>query len=299
MIRRQNWGVSPGVGFAIAAPLLYSTLVPLSKIFLRQVDAWMLAGLLDLGAGLGMVMVYLLREAVRRRPIKNGLAEGDWRWFGASIFAGGLLGPVLQTYGIAHSMAASASLLLNLEGVFTGLIAWIIFKEPFNKRVAWGLATITSGSVILIGAGESMFKFSLGSLAVVGACLGWATASNLTHKISNRDPIQLVMLKTCVTGSLNVAFALAIGNTLPVLSVLGAIALTGFLCIGLTFLCYIMALRHVGTSRTGAFFSLFPFSGAILAIFILGEPVTPNLLVAGGLMAFGVCFCLNKQRDIA
>ncbi len=294
MIRKQARD-APGVVFAIAAPLLYSSLVPLSKVFLRQVDAWMLAGLLDMGAGLGMVVVYLLRRAVRREPVKNALGERDWRWLWASVFTGGLLSPVLQTYGIAHSPAASASLLLNLEGVFTGLIAWIIFREAFNRRVAWGLATITSGSVILIWTGDSTLRFSLGSLAIVGACLGWATASNLTHKISNRDPVQLVMLKTCVTGSLNVGFALAIGNALPVLPVLGAIALTGFLCIGLTFLCYIMALRHVGTSRAGAFFSLFPFSGAILAIITLDEPITPNLLAAGGLMALGVWFCVKKH----
>jgi drug/metabolite transporter (DMT)-like permease len=295
VLRKFLRGLSPGVGFAIAAPLLYSLSIPLSKIFLRHVEPWMLAGLLDLGGGLGMTIVYWLRRTTAEKPTLNLMKRRDWSWLFASIFAGSLMASVLQVYGIANSTAVSASLLLNLEGVFTALIAWFIFREAFNRQIAVGLAAITVGSVILAWSGESTLSFSWGSLAIVGSCLAWATSSNLTQKISARDAVQVTMVKNLVSGSLNVMLALAIGDALPPPLILTEIAIAGFLCIGLSYLCYILALRHLNTARVGAFSSIFPFSGAVLAIVTLGEPVTPRLLAAATLMAAGLWFCLKKR----
>ncbi len=288
--------LSPGVAFAIAAPLLYSFTIPLSKLFLRQVEPWMLAGLLDLGAGLGMAIVYLVRRVISRQPTPNLMEKRDWYWLLVSIFTGALMASVLQTYGIANSTASAASLLLNLEGVFTGLIAWFVFREVFNSQTAMGLATITAGSLILVWAGDSSLSFSWGSLAIVGSCLCWATASNITRKVVSRDAVQVVMVKNLISGSLNVLLALAVGDRLPSAPIFGVIAIAGFLSLGLTYLFFILALRHLSTSRVGAFFSIFPFSGAVLAVIILGEPVTPQLLAAAVLMAIGLWFCLSKKN---
>ncbi|MBW4662265.1 MAG: DMT family transporter [Drouetiella hepatica Uher 2000/2452] len=289
--------LSPGIAFAIAAPLFYSLTIPLSKIFLRQVEPWMLAGLLDLGAGLGMAIVYLLRRVISHRPTPNLMNRQDWYWLLSSIFAGSLMASVLQAYGIANSTAAVASLLLNLEGVFTGLIAWFVFREAFNSQTAIGLAIITTGSVILVWAGDSTLKFSWGALAIVGACIGWATSSNLTHKVAAKNVIQLTMVKTFIGGFLNVMLASAVGETLPNLTLVGVIAIAGFLSIGLTYFCLILALRQLGASRTGAFFSIFPFAGAVLAVITLGESITPQLLTAAALMATGLWFCLRKKSS--
>ncbi len=287
--------LSPGIAFAIAAPLFYSLTIPLSKTFLRQVEPWLLAGLLDLGAGLGMAIVYLFRRVMSHQSTPNLMNRQDWYWLFGSIFAGSLMASVLQAYGIANSTAAAASLLLNLEGVFTGLIAWFVFREAFNSQTAIGLAIITAGSIILVWTGDSTLRFSWGALAIVGSCICWATSSNLTHKVAARDVIQVAMMKNFVSGSLNVIFAFAIGNPLPSPAIAGAIAIAGFISIGLTYFCFILALRQLGTSKVGAFFSIFPFAGAVLAVITLGEPITPQLLVAAVLMAIGLWFCLRKK----
>lgn len=296
-LRRQ--GLSPGVGFAIAAPLLYSISIPLSKLFLQTVDPWLLAGWMDLATGVGMATVYGGRALIWHTPIKNPLQGQDWNWMWGSIAAGGVIAPVLQTFGIAYSTAATASLLLNLEGVFTSLIAWVIFREVFNRSIAYGLSFITAGSMMLVGTNTASVSFSLGSLAVIGASLAWATTSNFTHKISHCDPVQVVSIKTLVSGGVNVAIALALGNTLPPLPLLVAISLASFFCIGSTFICFILALRHIGTSRAGTFFALFPFTGAIFSIVLLKEPLTLNLLGAAVLMAIGLGFCFQKRPPIA
>ncbi|HEY9643333.1 MAG TPA: DMT family transporter [Coleofasciculaceae cyanobacterium] len=299
MVQKFLRRLSPGVAFAIAAPLLYSLTIPISKMFLRQVEPWMLAGLLDLGAGIGMAIVYFLRQIITRKPTLNRLRRQDWSWLLASIFAGSLMASVLQVYGIAHSTAASAALLLNLEGVFTALVAWLIFREAFNRQVAIGLAAITAGSIILAWTGESDLRFSWGSLAVVGSCIGWATSSNLTYKISSRDAVQVAMVKNLVSGGFNVSLALAVGNSLPSAGMGAKIAIAGFITIGLTYVCFILALRHLTPSKVGTFFSIFPFAGAVLAVVWLGEPVTSQLVAAAGLMAIGLWFCLHRKRSNA
>jgi drug/metabolite transporter (DMT)-like permease len=285
-----------GMVFAIAAPLFYSASIPLSKVFLNTVEPWMLAGLLDLGAGLGIAGLYGVRRIALQPKTTDHLQGKDWYWLGASIVAGGLLAPVLQAFGIAHSSAATASLLLNLEGVFTAVIAWVVFREQFNQRLALGLMTITLGSCILVWGGESGMQLSWGAIAIIGASLAWATTSNCTQKVSHRNPMQVVMTKTLLSGSWNVALALLIGNSLPSMPMLGTIGLAGFVCVGFTFICFILALRHIGTSRTGAFFSVFPFGGAALSVLFLQEPITIQLLSAAVLMALGLAFCLTAKQ---
>jgi drug/metabolite transporter (DMT)-like permease len=295
MVWLQSFKMSPGVAFAIAAPLAYSATIPFSKIFLEQVEPWMLAGLLDLAAGVSVALVYGLRWAITRESPKEQLQGTDWKWLWGAILAGGLLAPVLQTFGIAQSTASTASLLLNLEGVFTAGIAWIVFRERFNYWAALGLLCITAGSLVLVWQGRSALNFSMGALTIAGACVAWATSSNFTAQISAKDPLQVVMYRTGVSGAINVLIALAIGNKLPAPSMLGAIALVGFFCVAFTFLSFVMALRYIGASGAGTFFSLFPFSGAVLSIVMLKEAITPQLLIAGVMMAIGLGFCLKRK----
>lgn len=291
--RNQSWR---GVVFAIAAPLLYSATVPLSKVFSQQVEPWILAGLLDLYAGLGIAFVFVLQRFLIHKAPVNPLRGKDWRWVWLSIAIGGIIAPVLQTYGIAYSPASVAALLLNLEGVFTALIAWCIFREPFDRRVALGLATITLGGMVLIWQGDAL-DLSWGALAIAGASLAWATSSNLTQKVATRNPLQVIMFRVGVSGAVNTTLALTAGNSLPPLPLMGAIALTGLCCIALTFLCFILALRHIGTSKAGTFFSLFPFTAAVLSILTLNEPITVRLAIAGVLMAIGLGFCLKPAHS--
>jgi drug/metabolite transporter (DMT)-like permease len=132
---------------------------------------------------------------------------------------------------------------------------------------------------------------------VVGACLAWGIDNNVTRKISAADPVVIAMLKGLVAGSVNVALAFLSGASFPNPSILAAAGLVGFLGIGVSLVMFILALRHLGTARSGAYYSLAPFIGALLAITALGEPVTSPLLVAGVLMAVGLWLHLSEQHE--
>ena len=213
-------------------------------------------------------------------------------WLSGATLAGGVTAPVLLMFGIANSPASSAALLLSLEGVLTALIAWFIFRERFDWRLAWGMAAIIAGSVVISAAKYSVFKVSWGSLAVVGACLGWGIDNNLTRQISHKNPLQISTIKSCTAGVVNIAIALTLGESLPRLPLLLVTSAIGLLNYGVSLNLFVLALRYIGASRTGAFFSLAPFVGAILSVIVLGESVTYQLVVAGGLIALGMLVML-------
>lgn len=258
----------------------------------------MLAGLFGFGAGLGLPAIYLLYNWLRKPSPPNHLQGKDWLWFSAATLVGGVTGPVLLMFGISNSPASSAALLLSLEGVFTALVAWFIFRERFDWRLAWGVAIIIAGSIVLSSASSSELGVSWGSLGVVGACLCWAIDNNLTRQISHRDPLEIASVKSFIAGGANLAIALAAGESLPSFPILLATGVIGVLNYGVTLVLIVLALRHIGASRTGAYFSITPFVGAAIAIITLGETITPQLLVAGGFMASGVWLCLpvNASR---
>ncbi len=278
-----------GAGFAVITALLFGITTPIAKVFLDQVQPWMLAGLLFLGGGLGLLPLYLIQRW-RQRPSAS-LRSRDWYWLGASILSGGIIGPVLLTMGLAHTPAATASLLLNGEGVFTALLAWTIFRERWHWNVFFGLVAITAGGIVLSQGEQAKAAFSWSALAILGTCLAWAIDSNLTKKVADRDPVQIAMLKGGVAGGINVAIALMLGQPLPPLLPLLGILSVGFLTNGLTLLCFVLALRAIGASRTGAYLALSPFTGAAIAILFLGEPLTRSLVIAAVLMAIGAGLC--------
>jgi len=289
---KENRSTS-GIFYAITAAILFGASTPLSKALLGQSAPWMLAGLLYLGSGLGLAAIYSIRKA----SVEADLKGTDWLWLGGAILAGGIAAPVLMMFGLSHTQSSIASLLLNLEGVFTALIAWFVFKEHFDRRIAVGMGAITAGSVLLSWQGRPDFDGNFGFLAIVAACLAWAIDNNLTRKVSSADPIQIAMLKGCVAGIVNVSIALSIGEKLPHLLAIGEIGLVGFFGYGISLVLFVLALRHIGTARTGAYFAIAPFVGASIAILLFKEPITTNLLIAAGLMSIGVWFHLSEQHS--
>jgi drug/metabolite transporter (DMT)-like permease len=281
-----------GVFYAITAAILFGASTPLSKALLGQTTPWMLAGLLYLGSGLGLFII----QSIKKSSTEANLQHTDWLWLGGAILAGGIIAPVLMMFGLSHTQSAIASLLLNLEGVFTALIAWFVFREHFDRRIAMGMGAITAGSVLLSWQGRPNFDDNWGFMAIVAACLGWAIDNNLTRKVSATDPMQIAILKGCVAGIVNIAIALAIGDKFPNLLAIGLIGLVGFLGYGISLVLFVLALRYIGTSRTGAYFSMAPFVGAAIAIVFFKEPITTNLLFASGLMAIGVWLHLTEDH---
>lgn len=280
-----------GVGAALLAAMLFGAGTPLAKALMTGVGPWMLAGLLYLGSGLGLAMLRALRRAPSAR-----LDCGEWPWLAGAVLAGGVMGPVLLMFGLSAMPASGASLLLNAEGVFTALLAWFAFKENFDRRIALGMLAIVAGAVVLSWPGEAHFGALWPALAVLGACLAWGVDNNLTRKVSLADASWVAMVKGLAAGTVNLTIAFALGAQLPAWPTLAGSAVLGFMSYGISLTLFVVALRHLGTARTGAYFSVAPFFGAALAVLLLGEPVTPGLAVAGALMALGVWLHLSERH---
>jgi drug/metabolite transporter (DMT)-like permease len=281
----------PGVLAALGAATLFGAGTPLAKLLLESVNPWLLAGLLYLGSGLGLTLYRFLRRAPPAR-----LPPGELLWFAGAIIAGGIVGPVLLMLGLVGMPASGASLLLNAEGVFTALLAWFVFKENFDRRIAMGMIVIILGAVILSWPGEARFAGVWPALAVLGACLAWGIDNNLTRKVALSDATWIASVKGLVAGLVNVSLGLMQDSVLPPWSSAAAAMLVGFFAYGVSLALFVVGLRHLGTARTGAYYSIAPFIGAVLAV-ILGETVTVQLLVAGALMALGVWWHLTERHE--
>jgi drug/metabolite transporter (DMT)-like permease len=199
--------------------------------------------------------------------------------------------------GLTHMPASGASLLLNAEGVFTALLAWFAFRENFDRRIAAGMALIIAGAVVLGWPEKAGFGDALPALAVLGACVAWALDNNFTRKVALNDATFIAMSKGLVAGATNVALSLAAGARWPGPGTAAAAAAIGFAGYGVSLVLFVVALRELGTARTGAYFSIAPFAGATLAVLALGDAITARLAAAGALMAAGVWLHLTESHQ--
>jgi len=282
----------PGVPAALGAALLFGAGTPFSKALLASVAPWLLAALLYLGSGIGLTIYRWLRRSPKVR-----LPSNEWPWFAGAILAGGVIGPVLLMFGLTGMAASGASLLLNAEGVFTALLAWFAFKENFDRRIALGMLAIVTGAVVLSWPAEARLAVAWPALAVLGACLAWAIDNNLTRKVSLSDATWIASIKGLAAGTVNLLLAFWVGSAPPTVSAVMAGLLIGLLAYGMSLSLFVVALRHLGTARTGAYFSVAPFFGALLAIPLLREPISERLLVAGALMMVGVWLHLTEHHS--
>lgn len=286
--------IGPGASFAIASAMLFGASMPFAKLLLGAgTGPWLLAGLLYLGSGLGLGPIQLMRIARGSGRSEAPLTPADFPWLTLIVLAGGVAGPVLLMLGLASTPASSTALLLNLEGLATMAIAWIVFRENVDGRVLLGAFGILGGALLLSWQGGPT-AVGFGALAIAGACVAWGIDNNLTRKLSGADPVQIALIKGLVAGSTNVALAIWLGAHLPSVSALSAALLVGFLGYGLSLVLFVLALRYLGTARTGAYFSTAPFMGAVLAVTMLGESLTLRLIMAGILMAIGMYLHLTE-----
>ena len=281
----------PGVLAALAAAVLFGLATPLAKRLLQTIDPWVLAGLLYLGSGLGLI---LYRQLVRADRVR--LARSQILRLAGAMAAGGVAGPVLLMFGLTRMPASGASLLLNAEGAFTALLAWFVFRENFDRRIALGLAAIVAGAVVLAWPGDVRFAGVWPAVAILGACLAWGIDNNLTRKVSLTDATWIASIKGLTAGSVNLALAISLGAQMPRIPDVASAMILGLFAYGVSLALFVVALRHLGTARTGAYFSVAPFLGAALAV-LLGDAVTPQLLTAGALMAFGVWLHLTERHE--
>lgn len=287
-----------GVVYALAAAALFGASTPFAKLLVGRVDPILLAGLLYLGSGCGLfAWRQLSRHWNGKQPTEAPLRRADIPWLAGAVAFGGVIAPILLMTGLTVTPASTASLLLNIEGVLTALLAWFVFRENFDRRIALGMAAITAGGVLLSwedGAGAGL---SMGALAVAGACLAWAIDNNLTRKVSAGDPVHIAAIKGLVAGTVNVAVALARGSEVPGVGTVAACGVVGLAGYGVSLTLFVLALRSLGTARTGAYFSVAPFVGAAISMLLIGDQPTVAFFLAAGLMGVGVWLHLTERHN--
>ncbi|MCK3841528.1 MULTISPECIES: DMT family transporter [Pseudomonas] len=280
--------------YALVAAALFGASTPLAKSLGLGLSPILLAGLLYLGSGIGLAGVRLIRD---RGWKPTGLTPSQWPWLLGAIAFGGILGPVALMFGLIRTAGATASLMLNLESVLTAVIAWVVFRENADRRIVLGMVAIVLGGVVLswTGAGGGSQDWT-GPLAIALACLCWGIDNNLTRKVSASDALFIAGAKGLIAGLVNCSLALYLGAQIPGVAQLAPILVVGFLGYGISLVMFVLALRGLGSARTGAYFSTAPFLGAAVALLVFGESVTVAFWIASALMAAGVWLHLTERH---
>ena len=280
--------------FALLAAALFGASTPFAKLLLGDMSPVLLAGLLYLGSGLGLTLIRLVRDRVWK---SSGLSRAEWPWLLGAIFFGGVAGPVALMAGLTTTSGSSASLLLNLEAVLTAVIAWVVFKENADKRVVLGMAAIVTGGLVLSWPGQGTRASDwVGPVLIGVACLCWAIDNNLTRKVSASDALFIAGSKGVVAGVANTLLALSLGAALPGFATTLATMSVGLLGYGFSLVMFVLALRGLGTARTGAYFSTAPFIGAFISLVVFGESTGLQFWIAALLMGFGVWLHLTEKH---
>jgi drug/metabolite transporter (DMT)-like permease len=284
-----------GVVLALAAATLFGISAAFSKLALRDVSPQLLAGLLYLGSGAGLALLWLGRRLTTSR--ETPLRRSDVPWVVASIAAGGVAAPLLLMAGLSRTTASTGSLMLNLEGAFTAGLAWIAFGERFDRRIALGMLVIVAGGVVLSWGGRAEIGGIAGPLLVAGSTLAWGLDNNLTQRFADKDPLQIGVLKGVVAGAVNTAIALGLGARWPAPPSIAAALVQGLVCYGASLVLFVLALRHSGTARTGASFSTAPFIGTAVSLVVFREHPTASFMAAAVMMLVGVWLLLTRGEE--
>ncbi|HEY0296424.1 MAG TPA: DMT family transporter [Bordetella sp.] len=283
---------------ALLAAALFGATTPVAKSLLGTMSPFMLAGLFYLGSGLGLaVTMAAMRLAKKANPAQaSRIQTREVPWLLGAILAGGVAGPVFLMFGLTTTPAVTSSLLLNIEGVFTAVIAWVVFRENVDLHVFLGMVAIVGGGVLLSWQ-PGASGIAPGALLVGAACLCWAVDNNLTRKVSTNDAMVIACLKGLVAGAVDLALALLSGSVLPDMGKTAAAMSTGFAGYGISLVLFVVALRNLGTARTGAYFSIAPLFGVILSLALWPELPSPLFWIAAALMALGVWLHLRERHE--
>jgi drug/metabolite transporter (DMT)-like permease len=282
-----------GAASGLAAALLFGFSTPVAKLLLPGSGPFMLAGLLYLGSGLGLLVFRRFQPRGDEAPLQRA----DAIPLLGVVFTGGMIAPVLLMYGLGRLPGSSASLLLNLEAPFTMALAVIAFGESLQRSEVVGAAAVVLGAAALTARGQLGDVHVLGALGVAGACLGWAVDNNLSQRLSLRDPVAVTQLKCLVAGVANVALALAMGERIPGGQALAGALATGLLGYGVSIVLHLRAMRRLGAARQAALFATAPFAGALASVPLLGERLSPRDILAAIAMGLGVALIVRAHHS--
>ncbi|WP_395371171.1 EamA family transporter [Komagataeibacter diospyri] len=286
-----------GLVLALMSAVLFGASTPFAKLLLDGMSAQMAAGLLYLGSGIGLALVLGARTALRLPSHDEAaLTRADLPCLLGVIATGGVLGPLLLMIGLTRSDAASASLLLNMESIATLLIAWVVFHENVDRRLLFGAACIVAGAAVLSWQGHA--ALAPGALYIIAACMCWGIDNNLSGQLSAADPVRIATIKGVVAGSVNLGAALVLQHArLPGAGVVAMAGGIGFLGYGVSLVAFMLGLRHLGAARTGAYFAMAPFIGAVVSVVLFHAHDVERLAIAGAFMAVGLWLHVSERHD--
>ena len=277
---------------AFLAAALYAINIPFSKILTEYVSPTMMAGLLYLGAGVGMLLYTSVSGLFGRKVVKEPLTKKELPYTIAMVVLD-IFAPILLMNGLVITSSANATLLNNFEIVATSIIALVIFKEAVSKRLWIAIALVTLSSVILTFEGTGSFNFNIGSLLVLSATICWGFENNCTNKISNKSSEEIVTIKGIFSGLGSLIAAFIIGEQLPDMIYIACVLVLGFVSYGLSINFYISAQKHIGAAKTSAYYAVAPFLGVVFSLILLGERPGIQFYIALGVMILGTILIIR------
>jgi drug/metabolite transporter (DMT)-like permease len=288
--------MTKGIQLALLAALLFGLSAPVAKLLVTQLPVQSLAAALYIGSGFGLMLVSGIHRGIQKT--EPAIQPAQLPYLAGAIVSGGIIAPVLLLYGLRVTPGSNAALFLNLEAVFTVLIAWFVFRENLGPRIALGMAVIVAGSVLLSWSDGAGPAYGLrGPLALAGACLFWGIDNNLTQKISTASAIQLATGKGLAGGGMNLLLAYLLGERPAISSFVLLALVVGFLGYGVSLVLYIRAMRDLGAARAGNYFSISPFVGAVAGLLLFQENITIRLIGSGVLMAVGIWLHVTEKHS--
>ena len=283
-----------GIFLAIAAAALYAVNSPFSKILLDYMPSALMAGFLYVGAGLGMVLIALLRRLRKTENSEIRLTRAELPFTLAMILLD-IAAPICLLIGLKYTTAANASLLNNFEIVATAVIALAVFREKISPRLWSGILFVVLSCALLSFEDISSLRFSFGSLFVLLAAVCWGFENNCTRKLSSKDPLQIVLLKGIFSGCGSILIGLCIGERITAVWSIFAVLAVGFVAYGLSIFLYVYAQRILGAARTSAYYAVAPFIGTLLSLVIFREFPPVTYFIALGLMGIGAWLCAGDE----
>ena len=284
--------IKHGIFLAILAAGLYALNSPFSKLLLTFLSPTLMAGFLYIGAGLGMVMILLIRRIAKLPETESSLTRKELPYTLAMIVLD-IAAPIFLLFGLTKTTAANASLLNNFEIVATAIIALVIFKETISPRLWLGILFVTASCAVLSIEDISSLQFNSGSLFVLLACICWGVENNCTRKLSSKDPLQIVMVKGIFSGIGSVVIGLICGERVLHPWTIPVVLLLGFVAYGLSIYFYVYAQRLLGAARTSAYYAVAPFIGVFLSLLIFRE--IPGILFVAALLLMIIGAWLSSE----
>ncbi|MBQ7105475.1 MAG: DMT family transporter [Bacilli bacterium] len=273
--------------FAILAACFYALNAPFSKILLSEIPSTLLAGLLYLGAGIGMGIVYLIRRRIIKNDKEKSLDKKDLKYVVMMILLD-IIAPIMLLLSLKSNNSESIALINNFEIVATSLIAYLFFKEKINFKLGLGIILVTIASILLSVNFDNGITFTTSCLFAFLACISWGFENNCTRSISDKDPFQIVVLKGIFSGLGSIVIGLVVGDVITNYIFIIYALILGFIAYGMSVFFYVLAQRYIGASKTSAYYALAPFISVLISFILFNNPISSIFVLAFVIMIIGI-----------